>query len=325
MSTLLVIGGTGFFGKSILDSFKRGCLEKWNIDRVISMSRHAESLHKDSSQLISSNVELYSSDIATTEYLPYADIVIHAAASTDTSKYLSNTLNEQNNIRVGTYNYCKLAEKFHVDSKILYVSSGAIYGRQPEGMTHISEEYFANDLSNLEDGKRDYALAKHDAEDAVKELGLKGMSVSIARCFSFVGPWLPRNQHFAIGNFIEDGLFGRPITVQTKNQVFRSYMYTDDLVEWLMTIAVNANPFCSVYNVGSNEPIQMQDLAILIAHEFGVDAQFSDISDTIVDRYIPSVVKANYQLGLTLQNDLISSIRKTIECIKSNKKSYLSC
>jgi nucleoside-diphosphate-sugar epimerase len=38
MSTLLVIGGTGFFGKSILDSFKRGGLEKWGIERIIAMS-----------------------------------------------------------------------------------------------------------------------------------------------------------------------------------------------------------------------------------------------------------------------------------------------
>jgi len=38
MSTLLIIGGTGFFGKSILDSFKRGGLEKWGIERVIAMS-----------------------------------------------------------------------------------------------------------------------------------------------------------------------------------------------------------------------------------------------------------------------------------------------
>ncbi len=38
MSTLLVIGGTGFFGKSILDSFKRGGLKKWRIEHVIAIS-----------------------------------------------------------------------------------------------------------------------------------------------------------------------------------------------------------------------------------------------------------------------------------------------
>ncbi len=104
MSTLLVIGGTGFFGKSILDSFKRDGLEMWGIKRVIVMSRNAESLRKDAPQLISPGVELYSADITTTSILPAADIIIHAAASTDAAKYLSCPLDEQQNIQSGTYN-----------------------------------------------------------------------------------------------------------------------------------------------------------------------------------------------------------------------------
>lgn len=244
MSTLLIIGGTGFFGKSILDSFNRGGLEKWGIERVIAMSRNTESLGKEAPQLISSKLELYSADITKTTTLPAADIVIHAAASTDAARYISCPLQEQENIHAGTDNYCKLAKTFHAESKILYVSSGAVYGKQPACMTHIPEEYSASDLSELPGGKRDYALAKRDAEKAIKNLGQQGLSVSIARCFAFAGPWLPRNQHFAIGNFIEDGLQGRPITVKARKEVYRSYMYADDLVEWMMTIALHASPEC---------------------------------------------------------------------------------
>jgi nucleoside-diphosphate-sugar epimerase len=312
MSTLLVIGGTGFFGKSILDSFKRGGLEKWGIERVIAMSRNAESLRKEAPQLISSWVELYSADITTTTTLPAADIVIHAAASTDASKYLSHPLEEQQNIQAGTYNYCKLAKTFHAGSKILYVSSGAVYGKQPEGMTHIPEEYEANDLSELPEGKRDYAIAKRDAEKAIINLGQQGLSVSIARCFAFVGPWLPRNQHFAIGNFIEDGLQGRPITVKATKKVYRSYMHADDLVEWLMTIALHANPECPIYNVGSDQAVLMSDLANIVAKEFNTEVKLPEIFDSNIDRYIPSIDKAKHELGVTLRYDLMSAICRTI-------------
>lgn len=311
MSTLLVIGGTGFFGKSILDSFKRGRLEKWGIERVIAMSRNAESLRIEAPQLISSGVELYSADITTTAILPAADIVIHAAASTDASKYISRPLEEQKNIQAGTYNYCSLAKTFHANSKILYVSSGAVYGKQPEGMTHISEDYVPKDLSELPDGKRDYAVAKRDAEEAIKNLGQQGLSVSIARCFAFVGSWLPRNQHFAIGNFIEDGLQGRPITVNARKEVYRSYMHADDLVEWLMTMAVHGSPLCPVYNVGSDQAIIIGDLAWLAAEEFGVQASVPPITEASIDRYIPSIVKARDELGLTLKHDLLSAIRQS--------------
>lgn len=317
MPTLLVIGGTGFFGKSILDTFMRGGLEKWGIERVIAMSRNAESLRIEAPQLISSDVELYSADITTAKTLPAADIVIHAAASTDAARYLSRSLQEQQNIQAGTYNYCSLAKKYHPDSKILYVSSGAVYGKQPKSMTNIPEEYIPDDLSELPDGKRDYAIAKRSAEKAVMGLGHEGLSVSIARCFSFIGPWLPRDQHFAIGNFIEDSLQKRPIKVKAKKRVYRSYMYADDLVEWLITIAEYANPTCPVFNVGSDQAIIIGDLAKLVAKEIGVEALVPEITDTAFDFYVPSIKKANQELGLMLKYNLISAIRSTEKDIKT--------
>ena len=40
--TLLIIGGTGFFGKSILDSFARGLLLKYEISKIIILSRSGD-------------------------------------------------------------------------------------------------------------------------------------------------------------------------------------------------------------------------------------------------------------------------------------------
>ncbi len=279
------------------------------------MSRNAESLRLEAPQLIFSGVELYSADITTTTVLPAADVVIHAAASAEASKYLSRPLEEQKNIQAGTSNYCILAKNVHANSKILYVSSGAVYGKQPEGMSHISEDYVPKDLSELPEGKRDYAVAKRDTEEAIKNLGQQGLSVSIARCFAFIGSWLPRNQHFAIGNFVEDGLQGRPITVKAKSSVYRSYMYADDLVEWLLTIAFHASPECPVYNVGSDQAVLMGDVAKIVANEFEVDASIPEITELDVDRYIPSIEKAKRELGLTLHHDLLSAIRSTVQNI----------
>ena len=131
MATLLVIGGSGFFGKSILDGFARGLLKPWNISHVIVMARNAHCLVKEAPQLISPNITLLSGDITTIDALPYADFVIHAAATTDARNYISQPESERNNIQAGTYNYCRLAKKFHDESKIVYVSSGAVYGVQP--------------------------------------------------------------------------------------------------------------------------------------------------------------------------------------------------
>jgi dTDP-glucose 4,6-dehydratase len=183
-------------------------------------------------------------------------------------------------------------------------------------MNKIPENYYPGDPNDISVGKRDYAIAKRDAEEFIRQLGQDGLSVSIARCFAFVGHWLPLDQHFAIGNFLRDGLSGRPIQVNARHQVYRSYMYADDLVEWLMTIACHSNPDCPVYNVGSDHAVLMGELAEMIAGEFGLNANIPPICEDIVDRYVPSIDKANHSLGLNLRYDLLASIRNTIASLK---------
>ncbi len=315
MATLLVIGGSGFFGKSILDMFQRGELARWNVDKVIAMSRSAKRLDTEAPELVRGNVELVELDISTTNYLPEADYVIHAAASTDARNYLSAGEKERQNILAGTLNYCRLARN-NKNTKTLYVSSGAVYGSQPTEISHLEETYQVKDPNDIPEGKRDYAVAKRDAEELIKELGADGVSVSIARCFAFVGKYLPRDQHFAIGNFIADGLAGRPIKVKANHLVYRSYMYADDLVEWMMEILVNANSNCPTFNVGSNEALSMGDLAIKIAGYFGIGVDAEDIVSKKIDRYVPSIKKAFDERGLNCKFGIDQAINQTVQRIK---------
>lgn len=317
MKTLLIIGGSGFFGKSILDAFLRGLLEPWKITQVIVMSRNAHLLQTDVPQLVTKDVKLLCDDITITKTLPFADYVIHAAASTDVRDYISRPNDEKQNIQAGTYNYCELAKKFHIKSKILYVSSGAVYGVQPADINELEESTQQQDMHEMDSGKKDYAVAKQDAENAIVNLGQCGLNVSIARCFAFVGCWLPRDQHFAIGNFIEDVLNKKPIIVKARHRVYRSYMYADDLVEWLMTIVDHASTDCPTYNVGSDKALLVGELAEKLAQLYDVPAEIPPISEMRIDRYIPCINKAKKELGLDLKNDLDSSIQKTIIKINS--------
>jgi len=317
VNTLLVIGGSGFFGKSILSAYKRGLLTHWGVSCVKILSRSASRLSASNPELVGPTVELLDFDIGICDKLPNAQYVIHAASSTDLSKYLSQPLEEQKNIQASVLNYCRLAPIYHANSKIVYASSGAIYGPQSISEPFLHESSSLGNIEEMVEGKRHYAAAKRDAEGAIKRLGLVGQSVAIARCFAFLGPYLPRDQHFAIGNFIQDGLIGRPIKVNTDKSVYRSYMYADDLVDWLMTIAASANPQCPIFNVGSNEAIEIRDLATQIGGYFGVKVEAPLLTDKPVDLYIPSVKKAFSTLDLTCKYDLSSAILETIKKIQS--------
>ena len=316
MASLLVIGGSGFFGKSILDAFQRKLLDPWAIENVVIMARHPEELQKNYPQLITENITLIKGDISSVNELPFADFVIHAAASTDARHYLERPLEERANIVSGTLNYCKLSKKFHQKSKIVYVSSGAVYGMQPSSLNKIPEKFQFLDPDQLPVNKRGYAYAKRDSEEAFIALGLNELNVSIARCFAFIGPWLPLDQHFAIGNFINDGLNNRKIKVIAKQKVYRSYMYSDDLVKWLITIAEKSNPSCPIYNVGSDQEILINDLASKIGDLFCQEIDMLPFSSEEIDRYIPDILKAQKDLDLSLTYDLEDSIFNTIKILR---------
>ena len=306
--SLLLIGGSGFFGKSFLDAYRRGLLRPWNIARIVVVARSASTLRRDHPDLVGPAVSLVDADAARADSLPLADIVVHAASTTDARRYAEDPKGERANILAAVDNYARLAERLHRNSRIVFASSGAVYGQQPTDVPELSEDFVLGDAGELVSYKRDYAEAKRLSEERIAALGAAGVRTSVARCFAFVGHYLPRDQHFAIGNFLADGLAGRPIRVNARKAVYRSYMHADDLVRWLMTIADAATPRCPVFNVGSDEALTVGEVAGVVAARFGVPAEVPPISDPAVDRYVPSVARARSELGLGLSFDLASAV-----------------
>ncbi len=292
LTSLLIIGGTGFFGKSILDAFQRGVLAPQGITKIIVAARGVQDFAIKYPELITDRIVLVPLDISTCETLPEADIVIHAASSTDARDYQVDPNGQRMNIEQSTLNYCILARKHHRTAKIIYCSSGAVYGQQPENIAAMAESFPFQDINGLVAHKRDYALGKRYAESQIQALGQEGLHVSIARCFAFYGKYLPRDQHFAYGNFIGAAERGETIEVKATHSVVRSYMYADDMVDALIRIALEANSTCPIYNVGSGEAIEIRDLANQIGRRYGVPVQSAEISHgALCDRYVPEVTK----------------------------------
>lgn len=314
MTRLLVIGGSGFFGKSILDSYQRGLLAPFGIDAISVLARNAQNLRWQSPDLLDQTISLIDGNIATCSWLPEAEYVIHAAASSDATNYIVQPAIERENIQAGTLNFCRLAPIFCRESKIVFTSSGAVYGQQPIDLVGLKEDSPLMQISSLVTSKQDYAAAKRDSEYAIALLGDMGLNVSIARCFAFVGRHLPRDRSFAIGNFIENGMRGESIIVNAKNLVYRSYLYSDDLVQWLMKIGQIASSACPIFNVGSDEAISVQDLANKLASYFQVDVRLSQIESGSVDHYIPSIEKAR-TIGCQIEYPLDKAIAFTVSAL----------
>ena len=136
----------------------------------------------------------------------------------------------------------------------------------------------------------------------------------MARCFTFVGPYLPLDDHLAMGNFIRDGLNGGPIIVKGDGTTIRSYLYADDLVEWLWTILLKGNTG-EAYNVGSDEAISIFDLAHLVSTCFDDKPEviIKGKPDGKIDRYVPKVEKIKNELCVSERMTLVAGIKRTID------------
>ena len=142
-----------------------------------------------------------------------------------------------------------------------------------------------------------------------------GLDTRIARCFAFVGPYLPLDIHFAIGNFIRDSMTGGPIRVNGDGSPFRSYLYAADLAARLWTILMRDAP-CRAYNVGSASPISIAALAELVSQQVNPRCEVHIAAQPdparLAQRYVPDVNRVKSELKVRETVDLISAVRRTI-------------
>ena len=306
--SLLIIGGTGFFGNSILKYLLKKNFLK--IKKIFILSRKKLEL-ANYNKILRKKFKIIkiNSNILTIKSLPKTDYVIYAAI-------LKNYKNDHKAVK----NYLNLAKKYHLKSKILYTSSGAVYGQQPKIIKKIKENYlFKNkriDFYNY--NKNIYSMTKLKNEEIFKKLGKIGIKVSIARCFAFVGKHLPRDINFVVGNFIKNILNKEKIEVKSIHNVIRSYMHEDDLVVWLFKILKRANINCPIYNVGSDQEVNIRKLALYLSKKYKLPIKLKKIKSNFEDRYLPSILKSKKELNLKLKYSNYSGITEVISRLKNN-------
>ena len=308
-----ITGGTGFFGMWLLESFAQANDTLGLGARAVILTRNRAAFARKEPHLAKrTDLELVEGDVRDFEFpkgkFPF---VIHAA--TEASVKLNEEAPHEmlDTIIGGMRRVLDFAAQAGT-KKLLLTSSGAVYGRQPPELTHITEDY-AGAPDPLLPGSA-YGIGKRVSEHMCVVAGRRfGFEPKIARCFAFVGPHLPLDTHFAIGNFIRDGLKGGPIQVKGDGTPYRSYLYTADLAVWLWTILFRGAS-SRAYNVGSDAAISIGDLAQKVAAVFGTTASIVQLAKTgeVPLRYVPDVRRAGRELNLTVRVPLAESLKRTL-------------
>ncbi|OIN56370.1 NAD-dependent epimerase/dehydratase family protein [Arsenicibacter rosenii] len=314
---ILLTGGTGFFGKWILHSFQY-------INNKLELNAQLYVLSRDPERFLlefsvfqnRADIHFIQGDIIDYDYNINVEFhyIIHAATAASDAINKNSPLLMLDTITVGTRKLLDFARRQPL-AGFLYVSSGAIYGKQPADIHYIKEsDSYKLDINNYASA---YAEGKRIAELYCSIYHQKfDLPIKIARCFAFVGPYLPLDTHFAIGNFIRNVLANEDIVIKSDGSTVRSYMYASDLAAWLWTILINGE-LNSPYNVGSDREISILELAKLIqrvaSSSSNIQVLGSKLKSNFVDRYVPNVDKAKQVLMLNKVVSLEDAISKTID------------
>jgi nucleoside-diphosphate-sugar epimerase len=319
--SIFLTGGTGFFGKWLLESFIH-VNEKLGLNaKIITLSRNPDLFkqeypfyneHKKSVRFVKGDVLTY--DFKIDEEVQF---IIHAATAASDSLNKNNPLLMMDTITLGTRNILDFALTQPIEG-FLFISSGAVYGKQPFDISHIQEtDSFKIDINN---SNAAYSEGKRIAEIYCSTYFEKyNVPIKIARCFAFVGPYLPLDTHFAIGNFLNNVIKNENIVIMGDGSTTRSYMYASDLsiAIWKILLIGNNN---KPYNVGVDKAYSLKEIAMMLKKNYGNDVRIlNNYKNLPTNIYVPNIDALINDLDIKHFVQIEEAIQKTIKFNKINE------
>lgn len=326
---VFLTGGTGFIGIWLTE-----CLlwasEHAGLDlRVTSLARTPDKFYAKHPYLRRHKaLRLVQGDL---RHFPVVDapvtLCVHAATVVSTQPPGNWAYEHLDAAIDGTRSVLALARRDNAPA--LIVSSGGAY-RMP--VDNPTDNRHGEEVASLDEATSErviYGLGKRVMEGlAATWSRTHGIKANAARCFAFVGPWLPLDANYAAGNFLRDALRGGPIVISGDGTPLRSYLYPTDLVVWLLTILLRGQPGIP-YNVGAQRAVSITELAQLTAKAVGLPETALCIRGTPVPgakpaAYLPDTGRAK-ALGLAVTTDLEEALHKTYSWYNHYCKGSTSC
>ncbi len=307
---LFLTGGTGFFGKWLLECFLATAPED---AEIVLLTRSAAGFAGRWPHLAGERrIRVVEGDVRSFSFPEgRLDAVIHAATPASARLERENPDEMYSIIVDGTRHVLACARATGV-SRMLLVSSGAVYGPSEAGEERFREDRPCYPVTAYGKGKR---LAEQLVLDS-------GLAAVIARCFAFVGAGLPLETHFAVGNFIGDCLAGRPIVIRGDGTPRRSYLYAGELAEWLWRL-LSCAPAGTICNVGAARAVTIAELAEVVRAAVGSHVPIRILQKPVPgarpEYYLPDLNRAA-QLGLMPRISLEEALARTLRELRCERR-----
>jgi UDP-glucose 4-epimerase len=193
--------------------------------------------------------------------------------------------------------------------RVVLISSGAVYGDQ--GKQPLKESAPVSPRSP-------YAVSKLCAEYYVRTIGnLWNIETVSLRVFNAYGPGqnLPPSHPPVIPNFLRQAVRGGTLVVHSDGSQTRDYVYVDDVVNGMVAAATAPAINQQVVNVGVGTETSVRELASLVLHVTGSNAEviINQGTDPGVSRMCADLTLAREKLGYQPRISLAEGLRLTLE------------
>ena len=290
---ILILGASGFVGRSLIEYYLKHNLRT---SHIYSISRKEFRIKNKSSILY----KQINKNILDVKKFPQIDLIFY--------------LIKANNIKQSKKYFIKfknLLGMLKTKPKILYFSSGAVYGNiHKKSETKESITTPNKNINYLKGYKKEYALEKIYLEDKFKELSFNDYKISVVRGFTFLGKHI-LNYNYAISGILKAINLNKSIELYNNN-TFRSYMHSDDMCRWMIKIIDSSSKKINIYNLGSDKILNLRNLCKFLSKKYRTKFIYKRNIKNKVDFYVPNTNLAKKKLNLSTKINFENAIELSL-------------
>lgn len=291
--TVLVTGATGLIGSQVVWALAHmNRLGRADV-KILAFVRSREKAEKAFGPLLEEgHLSLLVGDInAPIAVDGPVDYVIHGASATSSQYFVSHPVETIYTALDGTRHVLELARDKKVKG-FVYLSSLEVYGT-PAADAGLIDESYSGYLDPMQ-VRSSYSEGKRMVECLCASFTAEyGVPVKVARLSQTFGPGVQYDDGRVFAEFARCAIEKRNIVLHTAGRTVRSYCYTKDAVDALLTILLRGETG-QAYNVTNMDTaMSISEMADLVCRAFpqaGIQVEFDMPKDLASFGYNPEMV-----------------------------------
>lgn len=320
----LITGATGFLGSWLVNVLmylnEKNILQKKC--HVIALCRNiSKALNKFSQYIGNENFEILEQRVEEEISLSKdIDYIIHAASIAVTSHFSDSAADVLTANVIGMYQLLEFS-KLHQVKAILFMSSGAVYGKDKSEIEEIYEnDFFPLDFTKLENC---YAEAKRVGEMLCKAYWKQyHVPAKIVRISHTYGPGIDIEDGRVFSDFVKNILNGEDLVIKGNGLDSRPFCYISDAVIAFFKILFEGTEGEAYNMANSQQTVTISELAETLTKnafkEMKLEVKYLQgrVTDPTIKKVIVNTDKLS-GLGWQPQIDIVEGFRRTVDSFQS--------